>query len=214
MTLVRLFSKDTLEVARTGLYQLYLEAGVPTTVLTEYPDAYLMFRKAYIWLEENKSPAEADAACGSASRILEHFEIDASQTAQLLPETKQTLEWLVDSGVRVAVVSMNSEFVVERVLKTNGVGHLVSATVGRCEGMSAKDMKPAPAVIFRALKLLACPGWACSLRRRQSQGHASGPRRECDTHRHMLGASRREPAITSRSEHRITGLFGNQAFGA
>lgn len=161
MTLARLFTKDGLQEARRSLARLYRQAGVPRSILAPYGDVYLLYRMVYLWTSSTWPPERASAVNRAASRHLEDVEFSLAQSAVLLPGVKETVEWLRACDVKLAVVSTNAQSVVEYCLQATGIADLVNAVVGRRAGTTAAELKPSPATIAEALRLLSSePGVA------------------------------------------------------
>lgn len=99
---------------------------------------------------------EVQSIQAKAYKAVESFEMNGVERCFLMPGCTETLEWLRERGVKMAVATSNSQEVAEHILESRGIRRYFSTVVGRRPELR---MKPYPDQIYRCLeKIGVSPG--------------------------------------------------------
>lgn len=84
-----------------------------------------------------------------AYKAVESFEMHGVQRCFLMPGCTESLEWLRERSVKMAIATSNSQEVAKHILESRGIRHYFSIVIGRRPELR---MKPYPDQIYRCLK--------------------------------------------------------------
>ncbi len=135
--------------ARPVLRAVYAEAGVPAAFLEAHVGSIGLYT-AVAALRPLSAPAHF-AVQRRAAAILDELERGGIETTRALPGAHELLEALPRLGVRGAIVTSNSAFVVRAILRRLGLASAIDVVVGRSE---VARLKPDPEGILAGCRLL------------------------------------------------------------
>jgi phosphoglycolate phosphatase len=88
-----------------------------------------------------KSKEEIEELRDRIWRLLDGYEAEGVDMCGFMPGTRETLQWLRDQGIKMAVCTSNSGDVAKEILERLGVSKFFQSVVGRTPGLL---MKPYP----------------------------------------------------------------------
>jgi phosphoglycolate phosphatase-like HAD superfamily hydrolase len=93
---------------------------------------------------------------GKAYAVLTSCEREGIERCHLMPGCNEALNWLRRRGVKMGIVTSNSQDVANRILEIKGLREYFGAVVGRTPGLR---MKPHPDQLIACFEMLECePG--------------------------------------------------------
>jgi HAD superfamily hydrolase (TIGR01509 family) len=100
-------------------------------------------------LATTKSREELDELRAKIWTVLDGYEAEGVKNCLLMPGTRETLQWLRDQRIKMAVCTSNSGDVAEKILEGLGVSQFFQSVVGRTPGLL---MKPHPDQVLACFK--------------------------------------------------------------
>ena len=100
-------------------------------------------------LTATKSRGEIEELRGNIWRVLDDYESEGVELCGFMPGTSETLKWLHDQGVKMAVCTSNSSEVAVEILERLEVSSFFQSVIGRTPGLL---MKPHPDQVLACLK--------------------------------------------------------------
>ena len=142
-TLVNLGGFVDWEEAHRRVFETYLEEGFSESAVRRCSGEGLFNMLNLMWEElcTTRTKGEAERIQGRAYAILAACEAQGVSRCRLMPGCFEALEWLRERGVKMGVVTSNSQEVAERILVMKGLLGFFTAVVCRTPALR---MKPHP----------------------------------------------------------------------
>jgi beta-phosphoglucomutase-like phosphatase (HAD superfamily) len=145
-TICHLFARHDMSSTRASLLSLVNAAGL------EAPKDLDPF-DYWSWIGAQVHGAQAARLFEEVGRIVVHAELEAVESADLIPGVEDFIDGLVEGGTPFAVVTNNSSLVVQRFAQMRMPKLRDVPVVGR-DALRPDLMKPSPHSITKALALL------------------------------------------------------------
>ncbi len=133
------------ELSRRGFDTKGLGLTTPTQQIVD---------SAKIQVDSGDVAADFEGIRSKLYSILDNFEIESASTTAVFPETRETLDYLLTKGVRLAVLTNSGRKGAEEILKRSGL-------LDRFEFVLTRDdiptMKPRPEGLKKAASMLGLP---------------------------------------------------------
>jgi phosphoglycolate phosphatase-like HAD superfamily hydrolase len=133
-----------------------MQRGIPESFLAQYSDVFDLFKGSYTWLQQHQPHQAALVIQAAASEQLERVERSLVPSSTAIPGVRDALVWLAARRIPVAVVSTNSQEVVEDCLRRHNLQEFIVFVLGRHAHMPTTELKPAPDTIAIALEVVGC----------------------------------------------------------
>ena len=100
-------------------------------------------------LTASKSREEINELREKIWKLLDSYEVEGVQMCGFMPGTRETLEWLKEQGIKMAICTSNSGVVAKQILEKLEVSQFFQSVIGRTPGML---MKPHPDQVLSCFK--------------------------------------------------------------
>ena len=102
-------------------------------------------------LTAKKSSEEIETICNNIWRILDNYEIEGVEKCSLMPGTRETLDWLNDQRVIMAICTSNSYKVAISILMRLQISSYFKSVIGRTPNLLMKPYPDQPLSCFKQM---------------------------------------------------------------
>lgn len=137
------------------IIETYLKSGIPKEVLEKFEslDMFSVMSDVYDWMLGSLPKEKADENQRRASKTLEALEMVAVENTELLPDCEASLKRIREKGLKMGIVSNNSERYILTILKNFSLSSFFDVIIGRS---SPGRLKPHPDHLTLCLNMLKC----------------------------------------------------------
>jgi pyrophosphatase PpaX len=137
---------------RADARSFLIRKGLPASILSTNESIFEMLKKAEIFLKNNgKSAIVAKEIFTEVLAIAEKYELEAAKETDLLPGVLETLKTLKKMGLKMGLLTVNSEKSTNYILKRFRIAGFFDAVVPRDR---VKHVKPSVEHLQTVLKIL------------------------------------------------------------
>jgi HAD superfamily hydrolase (TIGR01549 family) len=131
-TLVNLRDSTDWDKARELVAETYIKNRVPKSIVSKYDRGpFILFYGVYREISSKFSKSVLRRIQGEVSRAIERYEVEGALRAELMPACKRVLEWVSRRGIKIAIVSTNSERAIEIALSRLDIARFIQLIIGR-----------------------------------------------------------------------------------
>jgi len=141
--------------AQRLIIQTYLKYGISENLVRQHSQGGLLFLldSVYEELLRRFSSDKAESIQAEAFKAVEECEAEGIFNAQLMPWCLEALRWLKDKGLKIGIVSSNSEGVINKILRLHGLDSFIDAVIARD---ICYRLKPHPDQFIACIKKIGC----------------------------------------------------------
>jgi len=141
--------------AQRLIIQTYLKYGVSENLVRQHSQGGLLFLLDGVYEEllRRFSSDEAKSIQAEAFEAMEECEAEGISNAQLMPGCLEALRWLKGEGLKIGIVSSNSEGVINKILRLHSLVSFIDAIIARD---IRYRLKPHPDQFIACMKKMGC----------------------------------------------------------
>ena len=150
-TLINLGEHVRWREAQEAIVEAYRACGCSEEMIASCTSKGLfnLMHEMEIRLTASKSREEIDELREKIWKLLDNYEDEGVQLCGFMPGTRETLEWLKEQGIKMAICTSNSGVVAKQILEKLEVSQFFQSVIGRTPGLL---MKPHPDQVLACFK--------------------------------------------------------------
>ena len=150
-TLINLGEHVRWREAQGAVVEAYRACGCSEEMIASCTSKGLfnLMHEMEIRLTASKSREEIDELREKIWKLLDNYEDEGVQLCGFMPGTRETLEWLKEQGIKMAICTSNSGVVAKQILEKLEVSQFFPSVIGRTPGLL---MKPHPDQVLACFK--------------------------------------------------------------